>query len=789
MKRTIVLLSLPVFLNAVDYQNSTFPASLQVTTNQTDKAIIDCNSQPQSCVFNYQGTGATNPFTVTISDGITYNLEGQNPTTGIPANKRNRTALYFESLTQNGGTFKLSGFNQYILTQNLSITGTNSAASITIEGLDISNSTFSTPKNMILNKATLKTEKIKDFLVVGTSSFTQATLQTPQATFKGDLTLDKDSQLIVDKLILTGQDGTKLEGSTLTVQNEGSIRVKNDLYNGSKTNAGTTNDLCATLGMCGNAKFVNKGGTISVEGKWVSETFTGQNLTHSTLEIQGGTVTVKGGFENKQDSSIKFTPHNGQMGQLIVEGSGLDNKGNIDADITGITTQGNIDLIQGNISGNNQINITASNMTETKSCPDGSIMVGVKGQPLTCPTTGGGGSGSSGGSQGGGSGGGSSGGGAGGGKPPATPQIQQLEKLVYGESANANGRALLRSLAMDEIVKPSTTRKNRRALTVNTLASSSAAIQNFFVVSSYNANVLADIIDDADKGIRMSYLSLPNASLDAMRDREWLSGGREYANFDLSTFGSGFLGEGRGYTFGVRLNAYKEFNDNLLRFEGDFGYSSLLKRDDYHKASSKGRIFGLGLSQYYDFGTFETHNRLYAGYGNFDTSRTIVFPAFNLNATGGYDYAQLHLQNLLFYKLENGLKPFVGLEQNFNHRSKIDENGNAVPLKMPTLNAYNVDGILGLSWGGSFEEGSFVNLSGGLLATLINTEKRQHFTSNTGEILSYKAPYRFKAFMNSGLYYYFLPNALLGVEGFYKNSFNKSELGYLGGNLVFKWEF
>lgn len=108
---------------------------------------------------------------------------------------------------------------------------------------------------------------------------------------------------------------------------------------------------------------------------------------------------------------------------------------------------------------------------------------------------------------------------------------------------------------------------------------------------------------------------------------------------------------------------------------------------------------------------------------------------------------------------------------------------------MDALNAYNLDGILGLGWSGHFDEYSFVNFNGGVIATLINTEKRQYFTSGTGEILSYKAPYRFKVFLNSGLYYYLMPNILFGLEGFYKNSFNKNELGYFGGNVVFKWEF
>lgn len=773
MKKILFLTSFCAFLYA-DFNGKFTNQTMNLMKNEDHKAIIDCNN-PQECTFNYNGSNGGYNFTLN-GNGHTLTITRQDPSSGVqPSQKPSKDVpIYFDALEQNGGTFDIKNFDYFI---GNTLTMSNKAKLI-FTGNNKPGKGFSTHNNIALNDSTLEVKNVVGGF--GTSGKFSATngskvnIETT-TTFTQDATIDKSSFTTKD-LIISGKEkkvtGDELKLATLT-NNGGIITVNGDLKNGYfQSGGGNQQQICAMMGTCGNGKIINNGGSITVTGRLTNESFKDTtNNTHSGLEIQGGTVTVQGGMENKQDSSIKFTQNNGQMGQLIVNGTGLNNQGSIEANINGLNQQGNIDLIRGNITGKTDITISGgTNMTQTLTCPDGSIMVGMQGQTLTCPTTGGG------------SGGGQSGGGSGGGgNPQVSPQIQQLEKLVYGNSANANGRALLRSLAMDEIVKPGTSR-NRRA-------TNQGAINNFFVVSSYNANVLADIIDDADKGIRMSYLSLPNASLDAMRDREWLNGGREYANFDLSTFGSGFLGEGQGYTFGVRMNAYKEFNDNLLRFEGDFGYSSLLKRDDYHKASSKGRIFGLGLSQYYDFGAFETHNRLYVGYGNFDTSRTIVFPAFNLNSTGGYGYTQASLQNLLFYKLENGFKPFVGLEQSFNHRSKIDENGNAVPLKMDALNAYNLDGILGLGWNGHFDEYSFVNFNGGVVATLINTEKRQYFTSSTGETLSYKAPYRFKVFLNSGLYYYLMPNVLFGLEGFYKNSFNKDELGYFGGNLVFKWEF
>lgn len=160
-------------------------------------------------------------------------------------------------------------------------------------------------------------------------------------------------------------------------------------------------------------------------------------------------------MENKTNSTIEFTQSGGTFGKLEVGGSGLQNNGEIKADITGINQQGNLQLIIGNISGNTNIAINGgSNMTQTLSCPDDSIIVGMVGQNLTCPSTGGGSS-----------------------NPPA--KVEQLEKLVYGNSASANGRALLRSLALGDIIGISTTRFRM-----------AKAIKNFFAVSSYNSNIM-----------------------------------------------------------------------------------------------------------------------------------------------------------------------------------------------------------------------------------------------------------------------------------------------------------
>ncbi|EIO6375929.1 autotransporter domain-containing protein [Campylobacter upsaliensis] len=765
-------LSLSVFCaiySYADYQIKFPNTSITLTQDETHKAQAQCYNQ--QCAFNYNGNNGG--YSLTLSGNHTLSITKQDPAGGITTPNKD-IPIYFDNLVQTQATFDIQGFDSFI-GQSIDL---KNKASLIFTGTNKAKNSFSTHGNIDIDDSKLIIKNTQSFTTSGQfSAKNNSTIDLQTKVLFSQDALIENSTFTANSLTIQGINrtitGDELKLSTLTNRNS-TIHIKGDVNNG-YFNSGNGNkpELCATLGTCGNGKIVNEGGSITIDGKLTNESFNDtQNKTNSSLSIQGGSVVVKGGMENKANSTIEFTQSGGTFGKLEVGGSGLQNNGEIKADITGINQQGNLQLITGNISGNTNIAINGgSNMTQTLSCPDGSIIIGMVGQTLTCPSTGGGGGGSGGGGSGGGS------------NPPA--KVEQLEKLVYGNGASANGRSLLRSLALGDIVGVSTTRFR---------AVDDRAIKNFFAVSSYNADIMRGILDDTDKGIRMSYLSLPFASLDAMRDRELLNFQKDYEPYELSTFASGFLGEGKGYTFGLHMNHYKEAYEHLLRFELDYGYSSLHKRDDYHKASSKGDLFGVGLSQYYEFDDrFSTNNRIYLGIGLFDTSRTMIFPAFNLNSTGDYNFYQLSMQNLLNYNYVYNntlnIKPYVGLEHFYSHRSKIAENGNAVPLESESLNAYNLDLIGGVEFSTYFEK-NYLKLNTGLQGAIINTDDYQHFLAGTTkEPLRYKAPYTYKFFINTGSYFYLTPYSVVGLEGFYKNSFNKDEVGYFGGNLVFKLVF
>lgn len=761
MKKTLSIICFCAINSYADY-TSKFPStSITLTQDETHKAEAACYQQ--QCAFNYNGSNGG--YDLSITGKHTLTITRQDPTGGITTHNKD-IPIYFNNLTQSEATFDIQGFDSFI-GQSINLTN---KSSLIFTGTNKQNNSFSTHGDINIDDSKLTIKNTASFTTSGKFSAKNNSVVDigTQVTFSQDALIE-NSTFSANSLTIQGLNksvlGDELGLATVTNKN-GTIHIKGNVYNGFFKGGNNNLDICAQMGTCGNGKIVNEGGSITIDGKLVNESFKDTaNNTNSGLSIDGGSVVIKGGMENKADSTIDFKADNsGNFGKLEVGGSGLNNQGDIKADITGINQQGNLQLITGTISGKTDISITGgTNMTQTLSCPDGSIIVGMQGQTLTCPSSGGGG----------------------GGNNPA--QIEQLEKLVFANgSGSANERALLRSLALGDIIGVSPIRQAR--------AIDDRAIKNFFVVSSYNSNVMRGILDDTDKGIRMSYLSLPFASMDAMRDRELLNFNQDYSSYEVSTFGSGFLGEGKGYTLGFHINNYKEVEGNLLRFELDYGYNSLHKRDDYHKTSSKGDLFGVGISQHYEFDDrLSTNNRIYLGVGLFDTSRTIVFPAFNLNSTGDYEFYQLSMQNLLafnyVYQDSFNIKPYVGLEHFYNYRSKIGENGNAVPLKSESLSAYNLDVVGGVEFSTYFEK-NYLKLNTGLQGAIINTDDYQHFLAGTtNELLRYKAPYRYKFFVNTGSYFYLTPNSIFGLEGFYKNSFNKDELGYFGGNIVFKLIF
>ncbi|KGI56604.1 autotransporter outer membrane beta-barrel domain-containing protein [Campylobacter sp. MIT 97-5078] len=492
-----------IFLSAglyADYTN-TLPTSLNLPSSQTHNAIVSCNN-PQQCTFNYLGSGQN--FTLTSSTKTNVlTLNRQDPTTGTNLQNLSKgVPIYFGSLSISNAGLSINDFDSIIT--NLNSTLTNS--SLVFTGRTNTGS-FTNYGNINLTNSDFIIKADKNFSVSGnfTASNSNTRIDSASTIFLGDVLIEGGTATFEKGLSLSGQERTvsSYKGKTSTFTNKGGIvTINGNLNNGAKTNLSINDNICVQLGSCGNAKLVNEGGSLTITGKLVNQTFTDSsglatNLTGSSLTIQGGTVSVTGGVENKTGSSIDFKPGtNGAMGSL--NANVTNNGGTINANISGVNQSGAITLINGTLSGTNtNIAISGgSNMTSSKTCGDGSIVIWQTGttEP-NCPTTAGVGN------TGGGNTGGTSGSGSGSGTPikPNQNGLAVLEKAVFGNKEAYNGRAILATLAQANIVTcdnescsniqttSNTATKSINSNKISTLSSPNSTQTNTHIIQTLNS--------------------------------------------------------------------------------------------------------------------------------------------------------------------------------------------------------------------------------------------------------------------------------------------------------------
>ncbi|NDJ27302.1 hypothetical protein DMB95_08060 [Campylobacter sp. MIT 12-8780] len=457
-KQSIFIILLSAGLYA-DYTN-VLPSVITLTSSETHNAIAVCKQQ--QCTFNQ--TVSLNLTSSAKTNVLTLNR--QDPPNGDPKLLARGVPIYFNTLNINNAGLNINDFDSIIISSNATSTISNSDFAFTGR---TGTGSFSSYGNINVTNSNFTVKADKGFAVTGIFRATNSNtlIDSGSTLFNDDVIIEGGTATFERGLSLAGKEKTTISyiGKTSTFTNKGAtITINGNLNNGAKINTRIDDATCVQGGFCGNAKLVNEGGTINITGKLVNQTFTDSsnsatNLTSSSLTIQGGSVNVTGGVENKTGSSIDFKPGTGgAMGSL--NANVTNDGGTINADITGINQQGALTLINGTLSGTNtNIAISGgSNMTSSKTCGDGSIVVWQTGaaEP-SCPTTGGGsgGSGSGGGSTGGSGNAGGTGGSGSGGSTPTKPNqngLAVLEKAVFGDKEAYNGRAILATLAQASIV-------------------------------------------------------------------------------------------------------------------------------------------------------------------------------------------------------------------------------------------------------------------------------------------------------------------------------------------------
>lgn len=828
-KQGIFIIFLAVCGLYADYTNS-LPISLNLQGSQIHNAIVNC-SFPNQCTFNNPGQN----FTLTsTTKSNTLTLNRQDPTSGYISNLPKGVPIYFGNLNINNVSLSINDFDGIIIDLNTVIIN----AKLDFNARSNTGS-FSSYGNISLTNADFNINTDSSFSSVGTFTTNNSNIyiNSNSSIFFDDVSINGGTATFEKGLSLSGQEkaNASYRGKTINFTNNGgTVTINGDSNNGAKTSSNVNDEFCAQLGYCGNANLINQNGTINISGKLINQTFTSDSpsvnkLTSSKLTIQGGSVNVAGGVENKTGSSIDFLPgNNGVMGSLNADVA--NNGGTINANITGINQSGAFKLINGTLSGTNTDIIISggTNMTSSKTCENGSIVVWQTGtaEPSCSATGGGSGGETGGGGNSGGSGGGNSGENNSGGdsnsnnentNTPTKPSqngLAVLKKAVFKDKQAPNGEAILATLAQANIVvcndenclnaQTQNTSSSQASLqttpkSLDTLANSTDlqsinddSVKNFFVISSYDSDTLEQITNDTDEGIQSNYLKQAYIMLDAMKSKELLSPYTSKDKFDLSAFASGYLGEGSGGLAGLRLNETRRFDDYVLRFEANYAYGMIDKNDEFHKASSTSHLFQLGMAQLYQLAdNYELDIKAYASMGKFDTQRQIYFPNFDLNSKGKYDFYQLNGEASMGYRIDGDyltLKPFIGLSHFYNIRTKLEETGDAVALSSPTHKAYNLDLLAGFETQSFFTNETYASFKFAYEKMLYNSHKNTIFTTQIGEKLKYTQPYKQRLGLSLGGYFYITTSIKMGFEGFYKTAFD-DKMDYFGANIMAKYEF
>ncbi len=795
----LILVCSSVFADNFVGTFSTNDFSLNDGDSRIDNAYYDCSS-PWQCTFNYQGRNGINYST---KGGGTSNLtiEGKMQNgQPIPGKQNDAIPIYLPSdITIKTGS-------------NLTITGFSSIISDNQAGLSIDGGSFhfigkqgKDPRAIgfkgnveLKNGANLS---IDDVDIFGLTSFAAEDKRISiDGTSKMELDIGRFENLKnfnnAGEFSLSGDfynigQTSQSEPKLANFNNSGTMKIGGNFYNGSVL---PTANSCITGG-CGGGTFVNEG-NIEITGdfynkSWQSDPNGDMNTpnSHSSVELKGGVLKTKV-FHNERDNTLKFSSNaSGQMGQL--DGS-LQNQGDVIADIQGADLNKEHKLITGSVTGlaPQDLQIVsggsgANDLVAWDLTGDGRGFTLYPAGVTPSPTNPGGG----------GSGGGGTGGSGGGGgftphpsrpsnpSSPSNPQGTTSRFEALQESLGGNQGQIL--AALDSAVPNFITYGGSEFMT-QLSTEINRGIENAFIDTQ---RLMTDTIHVAksSKPIRFENRWSPTASIYSDVIAQY--GLDSWQNdLEMSVFGLGLNGSGASGGLGGLNAAYQMLltQDLALKLQANYAYadtkyaqSTLTTRNEAHIASAGGSLKWKALES--SAGRFEADLGLY-GIVGFNESKQEYFVQ-NLNTLGDYDFYSGELEMLLGYRLGNklSLKPYVGVNNNYNVRTKIDQKG-GIELISPKHEYYGLDAIAGVA--------AQYNLNKGYLYSKVQHDRNLH--NSQREIpfylgnarLDYKMGKIFKTSYSLGWVYFLNKLWQIGIEGIYTDY--SDNIAYFGGSLMFK---
>ena len=767
MKKALFLYIIFISVLSAQYTNR-LPATLTLKAgdNKTEDAIADCTS-PWECIFNADKNSNGYSFTYNTTGATTSTLTLNAKLPQNPQSKNTNIPFYASTLTVNkNSTLVLNGFESLSIQNALNINGGSLRYSHNTD-----TSGFGLPTNA---RATLSNNALFEinagkFTNNGTITLSnQSTLNiNTQGGNKtnnyGSITNNNSNITVKNDLWNLGQKpalGAASPSSVATITNtDGTITIGGNLYNGGQ-NFSNNVQFCQ-IGFCGGGNIIINGGLMSVSGQLISQGKDGQN---SSIQIYGGTLIVKGGLENKQDSTLTFGVRNGIMGKL--QGNLTNQNGVVKVDLKGINTAGTHQIITGTITGLTNVDITNTPNPAflTSTYKDGSVSI----------TQAGGGSG------GGGSGGGGSGGGSGGGGSPS-----KFDE--FKSSLNKNEQGIVSALSS----------KFGGDLPLLT-----------------NVENIETALADADKSVKDNLVSQPKNMLAAFKGDVLLapmsqgrfvarrlaaSGAVRFDNgrrvralqakpnveFQLAPVGGVMKSaDTNGVLAGLSLGANYKMGAFTHKTRLAYAYGTAKQDLSTQSTETKAHLLQAGVLSLYKYGIYETEFNANLLFGSFTIDNK--WTEQSLNSSSKFNNYELNLGLVAGarYGKKLSFKPFVGVQ---NYGQRQDGFVGILGFESKAYNAYILDGVLGVQM--QYVRSAFSSVYGKVSfeRRLYNTHKFVFLRSGENELKYENQSYESVVSAALGAQLLTYKRFKLNAEGFLRHY--DTGLNYYGGSLVMRYSF
>ncbi|TQR30621.1 hypothetical protein DMB92_07330 [Campylobacter sp. MIT 99-7217] len=534
-----------------------------------------------------------------------------------------------------------------------------------------------------------------------------------------------------------------------------------------------TNKTGSTLNVTGGnliarSNFINtSGGVINISKGKVEVAGETRNDSGSSFNIAGGTIQTSNFVNN---STLNFSADsNGNMGQII---GNLSNNGSgkVNIDLTNAKT-GEIQLVTGSIQGLQDgvnLNVNTGAFLDTKFDINSGKLTNKVDQGKIDKIEG---------------------------ELTDKNDKQVFSTLMQEYPGVFKTEAEAKQAVQDIKTGVSTGHISTPLTTMDTMVSNAKLESSRQIFSSRNSG-LADI-----SKLKKVYL----ASLNDDVLRQIISRQTNHS-FNLNVVGMGIAGANKGFLGGFNASMFSRVENHGISFGVGYAYGKTKQDSSYHETDNSSHNFSLSL---YDkiYMPFDENMEFDLGAywaGSFmDISRNLQ----NIGKSSTKSkFFQLGAEGTLGYVFESGqfaIKPYLGLGHALHFFDQFSEQTGSISLSANSQNIYTLSALAGFENRFYLTDESAVMLTLGYENLMFESRKRaMRMGGNSnpqGRNMFFSMPYKHKASLALGTDYYFTEAMRIEVGGFYKYAFgtkgddevskDKLDTHYFGVNASFIYKF